>query len=87
MKFLLNGCSPAKQRGRVGPLAIESLLLSRIALESLSLLSFSRPVHRQLRKNAMRYPTTLADPLIGALELYDENGDEEALVENLKAIP
>lgn len=33
----------------------------------------------------MTYPTVLENPLVGALELYDEDGDEEALVKNLKA--
>lgn len=43
------------------------------------------PVLLQLREGAMRNPSALEDALAGAMELYDENGDEQALLENLKA--
>lgn len=33
----------------------------------------------------MRRPMPMEDALVGALALYDENGDEEALVENVEA--
>lgn len=44
------------------------------------------PVRLQLRAEAMQHPNLLESALVGAVALYDENGDEEGLLENLKVI-
>lgn len=66
-----------------GHVSIPKYLGVPIQFVTMLVLSFCCPVRLQLRDDAMKYPSVLEDALVGAMALYDENGDKEALVKNL----
>lgn len=90
-----NSRSPAKQRGRPGPLAIESHVWpcffiefpgNQFHIQTMLVLFFSHAARLQLRERISRDPLSLEHALVGSFALYDEDGDEEALINNLKAL-
>eukprot|EP00903_Cladosiphon_okamuranus_P013087 g12207.t1 len=83
-----NGAKKFKQAGS-GTVTSGALKVTRLLrlVDRVSKLDLAEPyLVQKLRKRVMTTPVLVEDALVGSLELYDENGDEESLIANLSAV-